>query len=952
MKSQHKHLADGKYSFKDLVDVEYLREMLELFSQATGFATTLASYPDRELLIATGWRDICTKFHRAVKDSKVHCRQSDLELAEGLKKQEKKNIHYCKNGLVTGAAPITIKGTRIASLFTGQTFFSEPDVGRFKKQAETYGYDMNAYLEALGGVPVVTEEKFEKTLEFLREMIVVLAERGLTDLHNRQIVKTVRGNEARIRTTLNSIGDAVISTNLNGNIMGMNPVAEELTGWKLGEAEGEPLTRVFNIIQANTGKVAENPVEQVIKKGTIVGLANHTILVAKGGTKYQIADSGAPIRDAEGNIAGIVLVFRDVTKEYALREDLRKNEDRLAKIMIAANDGTWDWNLKTNEVYFDPRYYEMAGYEVDEFPHDLKEFQKRVHTDDIKNVMEIAEKHLKGEIERFNVEFRFARKNGGWVWIMGRGVVVERDEDGTPTRFVGTHTDITDRKLVEEELLKNERMLRDLFDGIMDGISLLDLDLNILRVNSKMEQMYGDQIPVIGKKCYQVYQQREDPCPWCPSILAIETGKAQIEIVPYPSVEEPTGWIELSVYPVKNDEGLVVGIIEYIKDITERKRGEKELQKKEKLESIGILAGGIAHDFNNILTALFGSIAIAREALTKDHPAFDVLEEAETSMNRAIGLTKQLLTFAKGGDPVKEDVSIGELLEEIVRFDLSGSNVMPVFEWAEDLWRVKADKGQVQQVFSNLAINADQAMPDGGHLFIKLENITVSEDAVPNLNQGKYVKAAMRDEGKGIDEKDIDKIFDPYFSTKQAGSGLGLTTVYSIIKKHGGHIIVDSKLGKGTIVTIYLPAYESKQLMKTERSEHKRSNKGNNARILVMDDEEAIRDFTTRMLKKSGYSVKTASGGKQAIEMYKQSMEAGESFDVVIMDLTVPGGIGGKKALEEVLAIDPEAKCVVSSGYANDPVMSSYAEFGFKGVIEKPYTKSNFMDLLKKVLEK
>ena len=952
MKSQHKHLVDGKYSFKDLVNVEYLREVLELFSQATGFATTIASYPDRDFLIVTGWRDICTKFHRVVEDSKAHCKQSDLELNAGLKKQKKINIHYCKNGLVTGVTSITIKGTRIASLFTGQTFFSEPDIERFKKQAETYGYDMNAYLEALGEVPVVTEEKFEKTLEFLREMIVVLAERGLTDLHNCQIVKTVRENETRISTTLNSIGDAVISTNLDGNIMVMNPIAEELTGWKLSEAEGKPLAQVFNIIQANTGKVVENPVEQVIKKGTIVGLANSTILIAKDGAEYQIADSGAPIRDAEGNITGVVLVFRDVTEEYALREDLRKNEDRLAKIMIAANDGTWDWNLKTNEVNFDPRYYEMAGYEVDEFPHDLKEFQKRVHTDDIKNVMETVEKHLKGEIDRFIVEFRFARKNGGWVWIMGRGVVVERAEDGTPTRFVGTHTDITDRKRVEEELLKSEGMLRDVFDGITDGISLLDLDLNIMRVNSKMEQMYGDQKSLMGKKCYQVYQQREDPCPWCPSVLTIETGKTHVKIVPYPSVEKPTGWKELSVYPIKNDEGLVIGIVEHVKDITARKRAEEELQKKDKLESIGILAGGIAHDFNNILTALFGNIAIARDALPKGHPAFNALEEAGTSMNRAISLTKQLLTFAKGGEPVKEDVSIGGLIEEIVRFNLSGSNVMPVFEWAEDLCMAEVDKGQVQQVFSNLAINADQAMPDGGHLFITLENMDVSEDAVPNLNQGKYIKATVRDEGTGIDQKHIDKIFDPYFSTKQAGNGLGLTTVYSIIKKHGGHIIVDSELGKGTIFTIYMPASESKQLMETKESEPIRSATGENVKILVMDDEEAICNFTKRMLRKSGYSVKTASGGKQAIEMYKQSVAAGESFDVVIMDLTIPGGIGGKKAIKEVLAIDPEAKCVVSSGYANDPVMSSYADFGFKGVVEKPYSMKKLLSLLSEVLKK
>lgn len=399
-------------------------------------------------------------------------------------------------------------------------------------------------------------------------------------------------------------------------------------------------------------------------------------------------------------------------------------------------------------------------------------------------------------------------------------------------------------------------------------------------------------------------------------------------------------------------EGIPVGCRGIILDITERKQAEEVLLRVQKLESVGTLAGGIAHDFNNILMGLFGNISMVREELSKDHPGFRFLEEAEKSMNRAIHLSKQLLTFAKGGAPVKECLSIGKLVEEVVLFDLSGSNVMPVFEQVEDLWMVDVDKGQMQQVFSNLTINANQAMPDGGHLYITLENVDISDDTIPNLSKGKYIKITGRDEGTGIDKRHLGRIFDPYFSTKQAGRGLGLATTYSIINKHGGHIRIDSKLGEGAIFTLYLPASESqicpesKHPVKVEHSKTRQTTK-----VLVMDDEEVICRLLTEMLKKMGHSVKTASSGEVAIEKYEQSFAAGHPFDVVIMDLTIPGGVGGKEAIKSILEIDPNARVIVSSGYADDPVMANYADYGFKGIATKPYTMDQLREVLNRILD-
>lgn len=399
-------------------------------------------------------------------------------------------------------------------------------------------------------------------------------------------------------------------------------------------------------------------------------------------------------------------------------------------------------------------------------------------------------------------------------------------------------------------------------------------------------------------------------------------------------------------------DGEAVKVFGTCQDITEQKKIEKELQKMQKLKSVGTLAGGIAHDFNNILMGLFGNISIAKDKLSKDHPGFKFLEETEKSMDRATRLTKQLLTFAKGGAPVKEDISIGALAKEIARFDLSGSNVRLVFEPADDLWMAQVDKGQIQQVFSNLTINADQAMPDGGHLRITLANAVVSENDVPNLCPGKYIKVSVGDEGGGIEQKYLDRIFDPYFTTKQAGCGLGLATVISIINKHNGHIDVDSELGRGTNFTFYLPAVERQGRSETTQSVVMEDPKSEQtARVLVMDDEKVILNVTQKMLERIGYGVETAFCGEQAIEMCKQAVAAGEPFGFVIMDLTIPGGIGGKEAIREILAIDPNARVIVSSGYADDPVMANYADYGFKGMVAKPYTLDELREVISRILE-
>ena len=398
---------------------------------------------------------------------------------------------------------------------------------------------------------------------------------------------------------------------------------------------------------------------------------------------------------------------------------------------------------------------------------------------------------------------------------------------------------------------------------------------------------------------------------------------------------------------VFDESGELLFIEGFIADVTENRRVEEELRRLEKLSSLGTLAGGIAHDFNNILMGVFGNITLAKERLEVGNSAHAFLLEAEQSMNRAVRLTRRLLTFAKGGAPLMESTDLPLLVEDIVRFDLSGSNVRSVFELPENVWLIDADREQMQQVFSNLAINAKQAMPEGGLLTISLRNVTVPGQSAIPLQRGKFVKVTVSDNGSGIDEKSLPRIFDPYYTTKEKGRGLGLATVHSIVSRHGGHITVTSEPGTGTAFVIYLPALQT-----TSFPEEKDVGTNQellpelNPRILVMDDEEIVGTVASRMLQHLGCSTETAPDGEETLRLYSDSLLSEKPFDVILMDLTIPGGMGGERAVKEILAVDPDASVIVSSGYAESPVMANYRDYGFSGIISKPYTIDSLRNVI------
>lgn len=386
-----------------------------------------------------------------------------------------------------------------------------------------------------------------------------------------------------------------------------------------------------------------------------------------------------------------------------------------------------------------------------------------------------------------------------------------------------------------------------------------------------------------------------------------------------------------------------------IEDVTKEKFNNQELIKNEKLASIGTLAGGIAHDFNNILTGLYGNIALAKLDLSPDHESFKLIQDAELSMSMATDLTQQLLIFARGGDPVKKTLTIDQLVKDTAKFNLAGSEIKLVSRFDENLWKVNADKGQIRQVVSNMVSNSKDAMPKGGILTLTIQNIELIKGQIPSLVPGKYVKIILQDSGIGIKKDTFSKIFDPYFSTKHGGTGLGLATSYSIIRKHHGLITAEHEIENGAVFNIYLPA---KQEPLTDSTSIKDQDKieVKSAKILIMDDDEQVCSISKKMIERFGFHPFVVHDGIDAILEYESHMNSDEPFDLILMDLTIPGGMGGKDAIGKILEIDPDAKAIVVSGYSNDPVLANHTDYGFKGMLVKPFRIEELKQILDRTL--
>ncbi len=562
-----------------------------------------------------------------------------------------------------------------------------------------------------------------------------------------------------------------------------------------------------------------------------------------------------------------------------------------------------------------------------------------------KDFLELTNKVFKGESGI--LVFEIVGMRGRHLWLETHAVPFRNEHDGI-VALLGVTRDITERKKAEKALGESEERFRDLAESLPLTIFEMDLQGRITYVNRTGLDVFGysQQDVEAGVNVMQV--------------VALDDREMARELITRRLEGDRSGYREYralrkdgTTFPIRIvsspivRDNRAVGLRGIVSDISEHKKAEEQSLKVQKLESIGTLAGGIAHDFNNLLQGVFGYISLARLNVNEQTKCLAALEQAEKALHLSVTLTNQLLTFSKGGKPVKEQIGLLPLIENAAKFALSGSSSDYRIVADDGLWQVEADGGQIGQVIQNLVINAGQSMAEGGVVEITAKN--VQSVLRQDLQKGKYIEITIKDCGIGIPGHYLSNIFDPYFTTKERGNGLGLATSYSIVKNHNGLIDVISEIGKGSIFYVYLPAVEASQKAEPLQSMAVASS-AHACKILLMDDEPAIRDVGGELIRALGHEVQFAVNGEEAVDKYKLAKQLEKSFDIVILDLTIKGGMGGAETVRKLLEIDPGVKVVVSSGYSDDSVASQHKEQGFKTFLKKPYSFDNLRETLNKAL--
>ncbi len=780
-------------------------------------------------------------------------------------------------------------------------------------------------------------------------------------------VATVEIKE-RLAVTLESIGDGVISTDRSGTITLMNRAAENITGWNEEEAVGRPLTEVFPIINKNTRKPCVSPVEEVLETGRAVSLANHTVLICRDGTEKILADSCAPIRDNEGNIIGVVLAFRDVTKqrqsEHRLLEKLRESEKRYRDLFENSIDIQFIFDREGNYMEVNNEFIRESGYEREKIIG--THFGVLPHPDEMALVLDAYEKALTGETSNF--EMRSKNKDGKFVWysFVNRPIFNDKGE------VVAIHCiarNIDEKKRAEralreseEKLRRSEKRYRDLFDSVSDLIYTQDLEGRFMNGNRAMTSIFGYELEeFIGRKAADFMKPELGELFYTEYLEGIKKKGHYQGISSYFTKDGRKIYLEFRSNLIRPADGepFISGIA---RDVTDRVLAQREIEKlnkqmlqAQKMEAIGTLAGGIAHDFNNLLQGILGYTQILAMEKDKGDPDIARLQQIEKAAHRASELTQQLLTFSRKVESRKRPVDLNHEVEQVEKILKRTIPKMIDIELnlEKNLEAISADPSQLEQIIMNLGVNARDAMPEGGKLLLETENVILDEEFCKDhlgARPGKYALLRISDTGIGMDMKTLEHIFDPFFTTKEVGkgTGLGLAMVYGIVKSHEGYIMCASEPGDGTTFKIYFPVMEGiPARFETEAKNNEATSERGSETILLVDDEEILRDIGRDILETFGYTVLLAPDGESALELYK---ERRKHISLVILDLIMPG-MGGKQCLEKLLKINPDTKVVIASGYSIDGHAKDALKAGAKAFVSKPYELNKMLQAVRSVLD-
>jgi len=791
-----------------------------------------------------------------------------------------------------------------------------------------------------GGVGPEVLRKIGLIVLVLFTLVNVLICMMFLELENRRKQsQQLRESEERFRTTLQSVGDAVITTDAQGRVTFMNPVAEVLTGWSRVEACGKPLGEVFRIINEDTRLPADNPVQRVLKEGNVIGLANHTVLIAKDGRERPVADSGAPIRDDEGRLSGVVLVFRDQTTERAAQKALQESE---AKFRMFAESSLAGIYLYREDcfLYVNKAAAQMFGYAPEEIIGKLGPFDL-IHPDEHEMLKENIRLRLSGEVPSIRYELRGRRKDGSTIYVEVHGGRVEFQ--GKPA-IMGVVIDRTERRLMEDKLREQAALL----DAASDAICVHELDGTVSYWNQSASRLFGfTPEAAAGKKLWELMPLEKERIESIHREL-MENGHSEGEI----TVKQTNGG-ELHVLCrwvlVRDAQGKASKIFGIFTDISRQKQLIAQVASLQRREAVGNLAAGIAHDINNVLTPIVLITPMLQQAVNNPELA-KLIQTIDSCAKRGAGIIKQLLTFARGQPGSVASLPIRHLLREqerIVR-ETFPKNIAVSAKAAVNLWTVMGDITQFQQALMNLCINARDAMPMGGKLELSAENVMVDkEDAAltPQARPGPYVKISVQDTGTGIAPKDLEHIFESFYTAKEPGkgTGLGLSTVHGIVHGHGGFIRVNTRLGFGTTFSLYFPAVPEAKESEEQQSETKLP-QGNGELLLVVDDEHAVLAVIQQRLEMNGYRVVTACDGIDALRVWRQYR--GE-IRAVLTDMMMPR-MNGIALVETLRTMAPELPIFGMTGIMEQVDMENVAKLKLPAVFSKPFPFSTFLTTLRK----
>ena len=754
-----------------------------------------------------------------------------------------------------------------------------------------------------------------------------MAESGDSELREaleqaRRTEASLRAQLAQLREILDHVPAWIAATNSDLRYVAVNQYYEEAFGIPREQIEGRYFGDVFPALVDRHHALCE----RCLAGETVVW---DDVLTADPARPTAVHGVYRPLRGPDGVVRGLTSIALDVTDRHNAEQALRRSEKFFRTVAASLPNGAIDI------IGRDGRFIFADGEEVRRSGASL---EQRIGQTCVEALGEVAGRAAwEGVQPAFGgqpVTFEVAFPERGHYLL---SAVPLPEPDGSIDRVLVLVVNITAQRRLEERL---ETVIRTL----PDGLAVVDSDtLRFREVNDTLSRMTG-------------WSREELLGMTVPDVVAPESRE---QVVRSATGVPRAGTVRRSARTrCKNGRTFESDIaaaylpgtrqqVAIIRDMTESRQLQAEALKAQKLESLGVLAGGIAHDFNNLLMAILGNVSLAREAMPAGATPAVRLGEAERAVLRAQDLTRQLLTFARGGAPMRRPSSLAAIVQESATFVLSGSNVRSEIRADEDLWPADVDPGQVGQVVQNLVVNAMQAMPAGGTVQISLHNTVVDGPGDPDVAPGRYIRIEVRDTGVGIPESIADRILEPYFSTKNRGSGLGLSVSYSIVRNHGGTLGFESAPGQGTVFRVLFPAAAEPAASSPPAPARRTAGQG---RILVMDDEAMVRDVLVAMLVDGGYDAAATADGAEAVEAWSRAAEDGRPFDAVLVDLTVPGGIGGLETLHRLQQLDPAVRVIVSSGYSNAPILADYRRYGFRGVAPKPFRLSDLHAVVAEVL--